>query len=414
MSEWLEKPLGQLAKFQKGRKVETSEYEEDGYDAYLGASALEGDVEGYASTKLAVRANPSDVLMLWDGERSGLVGHNLSGVVSSTVSRITPNNEITGPYLYYHLSSRFEWIQGRRTGTGVPHVPKDLSRILKVCYPREHSEQSGIVAVLATVDAAIRETESLIVKYQQIKAGLMHDLFTRGVTADGKLRPPREQAPELYHETPIGWIPKDWKVVRMIELAQNRSGSTTIGPFGSNLVASDYRLEGVPVVFVRDVKETGFEWNSNTYVSENKAQQLSAHMVWPGDVLATKMGLPPCISCLYPDWMPNGVITADMIRLSPDTKMVDGYWLSAAINHDRVRRQVAAITAGVTRPKVTLADFRSIKIAKPVLDEQKRIRSRLRVAQEMLDAELAKLGKHQQEKMGLMHDLLTGEVRVIV
>ena len=35
----------------------------------------------------------------------------------------------------------------------------------------------------------------------------MHDLFTRGVTADGKLRPPREQAPELYQETPVGWIP---------------------------------------------------------------------------------------------------------------------------------------------------------------------------------------------------------------
>lgn len=210
MSEWIEKPLGQLAKFQKGRKVETSEYEQDGYDAYLGASALEGNVEGYALTKLAVRANPSDVLMLWDGERSGLVGHNLSGVVSSTVSRITPNNEITGPYLYYHLSSRFEWIQGRRTGTGVPHVPKDLSRILKVYYPREHSEQNAIVAVLASIDAAIKRTESLIAKYQQIKAGLMHDLFTRGVTADGKLRPPREQAPELYHETLIGWIPKGW------------------------------------------------------------------------------------------------------------------------------------------------------------------------------------------------------------
>ena len=39
----------------------------------------------------------------------------------------------------------------------------------------------------------------------------MHDLFTRGIGPDGQLRPPREQAPELYQETPIGWIPKEWE-----------------------------------------------------------------------------------------------------------------------------------------------------------------------------------------------------------
>ena len=67
-----------------------------------------------------------------------------------------------------------------------------------------------IARILQTIDQAIEKTEALIEKYQQIKAGLMHDLFTRGIGADGKLRPPREQAPELYQQTPIGWIPKEW------------------------------------------------------------------------------------------------------------------------------------------------------------------------------------------------------------
>ena len=39
------------------------------------------------------------------------------------------------------------------------------------------------------VDRAIEQTEALIAKYEQIKTGLMHDLFTRGVTTDGRLRP---------------------------------------------------------------------------------------------------------------------------------------------------------------------------------------------------------------------------------
>jgi type I restriction enzyme S subunit len=51
-------------------------------------------------------------------------------------------------------------------------------------------EQRRIAEILSTLDETIEQTEALIAKYQQIKAGLMHDLFTRGVTPDGKLRPP--------------------------------------------------------------------------------------------------------------------------------------------------------------------------------------------------------------------------------
>ncbi|MDQ7074089.1 MAG: hypothetical protein Q9O24_02825 [Gammaproteobacteria bacterium] len=79
---------------------------------------------------------------------------------------------------------------------------------------------------LQTIDQTIEKTEALIEKYQQIKAGLMHDLFTRGITADGKLRPPREQAPELYQETSTGWIPKDWGYDLLDNLTERGSGHT--------------------------------------------------------------------------------------------------------------------------------------------------------------------------------------------
>ncbi|STQ91378.1 restriction endonuclease subunit S [Iodobacter fluviatilis] len=278
--------------------------------------------------------------------------------------------------------------------------------------PRER--QQKIATILSCIDTTIEKTEALIAKYQQIKAGLMHDLFTRGVLPNGQLRPPHEQAPELYQETAIGWIPREWKIVRMIELAEDKKGSTTIGPFGSDLLASDYQVEGVPIVFVRDIKESGFEWNSETYVSEKKAIQLNAHRIKAGDVLATKMGLPPCISCLYPKTMPNAVMTADIIRLSPDGNKVAANWLTAAINHDRVKRQVAGITAGVTRLKVTLADFRGIKVAKPELWEQELVSQRLEVVQTMIDKENAHVDSLCNQKLGLMQDLLTGKVAVKV
>ena len=337
---------------------------------------------------------------------------------------IAISQDITGIYIdtqkadtafvYYLLSRELDELKKLNQGTSINGIVRSDLENHTVSIPRSLEVQKKLVAIFRGIDTAIERTEALIAKHQQIKAGLMHDLFTRGVLPNGQLRPPRSEAPELYQETAVGWIPQDWRVVRMHELAENRKGSTTIGPFGSDLVATDYRTEGVPVVFVRDVKESGFLWNSETYVSDHKAQLLRAHRVSAGEVLATKMGLPPCISCVYPDWMPDGVITADMIRLTPDTKRTHPSWLAAAINHDRVMRQVAAITAGVTRPKVTLADFRAIRIALPDLNEQLLVNSKLVTVESKLTVETVCVKKLQKQKLGLMQDLLTGKVAVTV
>ena len=66
----------------------------------------------------------------------------------------------------------------------------------------------------------------------------------------------------------------------------------------------------------------------------------------------------------------------------------------------------------MTRPKVTLADFRNIRIAKSALAEQNRISHKLKVAQSMLDSELVRVSKLETQKLGLMQDLLTGKVAV--
>jgi type I restriction enzyme S subunit len=91
---------------------------------------------------------------------------------------------------------------------------------------------------------------------------------------------------------------------------------------------------------------------------------------------------------------------------------VNTRWLSAALNSDAFKRQVQAITAGVTRPKVTLSDFRKLRIVRPNIGEQTRIASRLEGLADLLTVEDEKLAKIRQQKHGLMHDLLSGKKRV--
>ena len=433
MREWIERPLNELAEIRVSNVDKKSLPGEkpvllcNYMDAY-GNDYIRSDIAFMSATATVAeiakfKVDAGDVVITKDSETPDDIG--IPAVVMEQVESLVcgyhlallkTKQELVDPvFLCKQLGSEraARYFAQRAAGSTRYGLSNGALGNVPIVLP-PLAKQRVISRILISVDTAIEKTEALIAKYQQIKAGLMHDLFTRGVLPNGQLRPPRSEAPELYRETAIGWIPSEWEVVRMVTLAEDRNGSTTIGPFGSDLVATDYRLEGVPVVFVRDIKAYGFQWNSDTYVSDRKAQQLNAHSVKAGDVLATKMGLPPCISCVYPNWMPNGVITADMIRLSPDKKKVDSAWLATAINHDRVMRQVAAITAGVTRPKVTLADFRAIKITKPKLDEQQRVSFKLNLVQEMLNQELARVANLQRQKLGLMQDLLTGKVPVSV
>lgn len=268
MSEWENEKLGDLVTFQKGKKVTTSVQPLSGYLKYLGAGSLNGKSVEFASTSNAILANPNDVLMLWDGERSGLVGCGLEGVVSSTVSKLSPNQKIIGKYLYFILAYNFSWIQNRRTGTGIPHVPKDLNRILKIYYPKNKNRQKKIATILSTIDTAIEKTQELIDKYQQIKTGLMHDLFTRGIGENGKLRPPRNEAPDLYKESELGWIPKEWEVNSIdyfcdvfnyfrfpiaAEIRETMKGAYPYyGPTGIVDFINEYRLNGQYVLIGED------------------------------------------------------------------------------------------------------------------------------------------------------------------
>lgn len=398
MSEWAEKPLGQLAKFQKGRKVATSNYQQDEYDVYLGASSLGGGIEGYASTKFAVLAEPSDVLMLWDGERSGLVGHSLSGVVSSTVQRLTPSKEITGTYLYHHLSFRFDWIQGRRTGTGVPHVPKDLARILTVKYPVNPVEQERITDVLASIDSAIEKTEALIAKYQQIKAGLMHDMFTRGVTADGKLRPPRAQAPELYRETPIGWIPKEWDVKRLVDLITFPSGQ--VDPRQSEFV------EWILIAPDHIEKETGRLLEMQT-ASEQGAIS-GKYTFQPGDIVYSKIR-PYLRKAILADF--TGLCSADMYPLRPVSGVNPRYLLGVVLG-DHFSRFAESVSMRSGFPKINRDEMSGYRCAVPLSFEQEIIAKILLIQDMLLTTTQEEAAKLRQEKHGLMHDLLTGRMRV--
>ena len=148
-------------------------------------------------------------------------------VVSTGFAQFKPKTAHTEPrYFYYIISNKDFLITKDRYCVGSTQQAisdRDLKNII-VRYNSSPKHQQKIAAILTTIDTAIEKTESLIEKYRKIKTGLMYDLFTRGIGPDGKLRPPRSQAPELYKKTALGWIPKEWEVKKLKIILEEAGG----------------------------------------------------------------------------------------------------------------------------------------------------------------------------------------------
>lgn len=182
-------------------------------------------------------------------------------------------------------------------------------------------------------------------------------------------------------ELPSGWV---W--ASPDDVAAQAPNALTIGPFGSDLKVSDYRSTGVPLVFVREIRARCFGDIKTKFIDGNKAEALARHYARSGDVLITKMGDPPGDTAIYPRDRPPAIITADCIKLTPNTAVTSAAYLCNCLRSDPVKAQLLEQTAGVAQQKLSLERFRSVGLPLAPLPEQKRIVDKLDALLARVDA----------------------------
>lgn len=407
MSKWEEKMLGELIISSKGKLTKQSEFLEDGFQSLINADAINGRETIFSDTKGAVLCEEDDVLMLWDGERSGLVTFGFKGVVGSTFAKLKTLDALDSKYLFYFLNEKFLWIQNNRTGTGVPHVPRDLERILLVKYPKDKTEQRQIATILSKADAVIEKTQAAIAKYKAIKQGMLQDLFTRGIdTTTGKLRPSYQDAPELYKESKLGWIPKEW--------SEEIFGEQIDLVHGHQFRNYDFTEFGVAVVKIGQVKPENVDLSNCSFVSADRMEEFRNETIRNGDVLMALTGATLGKACLV-SGLSNPVLQNYRVgRFEPKIKEndIDKSFLYYTLTAGELLNQIFNKVNSGAQGNIGKADFEKALFKKPPFTEQKLIAERLNSLNKKLQTEQDFLHKQQQIKAGLMYDLLSGKKKV--
>ena len=433
MSDWHAVTLNELSTQRKGINYKSEDYS----DEYFGHPFITikcfvkgGGYEpagikyyGGFSTMADILSTGDILFSVTDLTRAGdIVGSPLRvpafgnakpPLASMDCMRIDPIVDRCDKSFLYHrmmLSDVRRQMVAYSAGSTVLHLDTKKVPSISVRVPADLNAQCAIATILDTIDQAIEKTEALIEKYQQIKAGLIHDLFTRGIGADGKLRPPREQAQELYQQTPIGWVPKEWEVAELKDVYKN-----PIRDFGSfsstNLIT--FLEEGVPFIKSEMIKEEEIDWTGCSFISTSVHNLLSKSHVEQGQILFSKIGSALGKAVLYGGERGECNSNAAVAKIDVDARIVKPQLVEIYLNSAFARKQFELMIISLL-PRINLGDINKVLVPLPEIEEQNLICKRYTTLRAKLRSEKGALSKLQNQKTGIMHDLLTGRVQVNV
>jgi type I restriction enzyme S subunit len=344
-----------------------------------------------------------NVLLSKDGTVGRVVVYRQDDEIGalSSICIIEPTDRLDAAFLGQALQSEGCTRQYDNFMSGSALRRLVLRDIRSIQVPLPDSEhQRAIAQVLDTLDTAIHETEAIIAKLKAVKQGLLHDLLTRGIDANGELRPPQAEAPHLYKQSPLGWIPKEWEALPLEQI--------TGAPICYGIVqVLAFVPNGVPVLAIRDLHGDYTTGIHRTAPSIDAAYPRSR--VRPGDVLLSIKGTLGRVGVV-----PNhfaGNISRDIALIRP-APMVRSSFLSQMLQSMLGQQLLSAAQVGTTRGEISIAPLRRIIVPLPDTHEQQRIECSMTAIETRLKQEEQTLRKLRSQKSGLMDDLLTGRVRV--
>jgi type I restriction enzyme S subunit len=346
----------------------------------------------------------------------GLAGQGKTrGTVALTLCELATNQSIAlvrgdpsrlqTEYLFHALDRRYEELRARSSGGGRGGLSKGILDSVPIDLP-PLAEQEVITAVLDTLDTTIRQTEAIIAKLKQVKQGLLHDLLTRGIAANGELRPPHSEAPHLYKASPLGWIPCEWRASDVVSEFDVTSG-LTLGPHR----APQYRPR--KYLRVANVQRYRIDLTDVAELDATDAEMKSKQLL-PGDLLIVEghASTDEIGRCAMADEAVRGYTFQNHLFRLRAVNMDETFALHW-MNSDFVRaywRVEAATSSGLNTINRTKLDRLSVAVPPPT--EQKEIVVIVEGIERRIELEQHQLAKQEAQKSGLMDDLLTGRVRV--
>jgi type I restriction enzyme S subunit len=277
--------------------------------------------------------------------------------------------------------------------------PYDFKQISIPLPPLE--EQKAIAGILSTVQSAIEKTEKVINALKNLKKSMMKHLFTYGPVAE-------EEAEKVeLKETEIGLIPKHWEVVRLGEVFDVKQGKQ---------LSSRESKEGKtlrPFLRTSNVLWNKIDISSISYMpfSDEEFETLKLRR---GDILVCEGGDVGRTS-VWEGQLEECAYQNHLHRLRPKENNIVNYFFSYWMEYAICLKGLYVNSANrTTIPNLSAQRLKSFLIPLPPLEEQQKIAQILQSIDQRIEKEEKYKNALQNLFKSLLHNLMTGKIRVRV
>lgn len=261
-------------------------------------------------------------------------------------------------------------------------------------------KQKNISLVFNKIESQIDLTKDLIAKLNNKKQGLLNDLLTRGVDSQGNLRPGYEDAPDLYQETGLGFIPKEWEILSVSDFSDFVTS-------GSRGWASYYAESGALFIRIGNLSRENLDmrFESVVYVNPPKSADGLRTKLQEGDILISitaDLGIIGVVPKKFGDAFINQHVALVRPKEGFNSRFI-GYYLASS----QSQKQIETYNDGGAKAGLNLPTIRNLKVALPnSVSEQNAIAEKLDAINSQILSSKKELNKLEQIKIGLLKDLL--------